>query len=161
MRSRLEATFAANMDRWGVDWTYEPRAYGAAGMRQWLPDFELQLTAQHVLVEVKGSLRATEAEGGRKVSRRDLQTRMSVAWETDPTLVLVIAEDEWTVVESNPMPGSVWAGATDGWRAAVFGSCRACNAKAVYALTKRGTLSGPACCGSRDVAVFYPFRRQA
>jgi hypothetical protein len=40
MRSRLEARYAAGLDRQGVRWAYEPRAY-ANGQGQYLPDFEL------------------------------------------------------------------------------------------------------------------------
>jgi hypothetical protein len=40
MRSRLEAGFAAWLDRGLVAWTYEPRAY-AGENGQYLPDFEL------------------------------------------------------------------------------------------------------------------------
>lgn len=57
MRSRLEAGFAAWLDRWHFDWTYEPRAY-ASELGQYLPDFELSavstLGAQYtVFIEVK------------------------------------------------------------------------------------------------------------
>lgn len=39
MRSRLEASYAQNLDRLGVCWEYEPQCFaGPAG--QWLPDFK-------------------------------------------------------------------------------------------------------------------------
>ena len=38
MRSRMEAHFAADLDAAGLDWEYEPRAYGGP-KGQWLPDF--------------------------------------------------------------------------------------------------------------------------
>ncbi len=40
MRSRLEAKVAAQLDSFGIDWIYEPRAY-ANGFGQYLPDFQL------------------------------------------------------------------------------------------------------------------------
>lgn len=41
MRSRLEAGFAVWLDRWKVEWTYEPRAFADA-TGQHLPDFTLE-----------------------------------------------------------------------------------------------------------------------
>lgn len=45
MRSRLEAAAAANLDREGVRWTYEPRCF-ASGSTQYLPDFEVSYPAE-------------------------------------------------------------------------------------------------------------------
>jgi hypothetical protein len=42
MRSRLEAGFAAWLDRVGIDWAYEPVAFGHPEHGQYLPDFELR-----------------------------------------------------------------------------------------------------------------------
>jgi hypothetical protein len=38
MRSRLEADYAAELDRWGYRWEYEPECF-ASSDGQWLPDF--------------------------------------------------------------------------------------------------------------------------
>ena len=40
MRSRLEADFAANLDRQGISWVYEPVCYASRG-GQYLPDFQI------------------------------------------------------------------------------------------------------------------------
>lgn len=40
MRSRLEAGFAAWLDRWDVNWTYEPQVFANA-TGQYLPDFKI------------------------------------------------------------------------------------------------------------------------
>lgn len=48
MRSRLEADFAAYLDRTGQDWGYETECL-ASDEGQWLPDF----TVDHILMEIK------------------------------------------------------------------------------------------------------------
>lgn len=141
MRSRLEATFAANLDRVGISWEYEPRAYAAPGMRQWLPDFRLQLTSRITVgglvgdqtiayVDVKGSLRGRESEGGRQgVRRRRLMTRMSVLWESEPDALLVIAEDEAT--EANPAGRLLWVGSRAAWQLGAVMVCPRCRRSAL------------------------------
>ena len=42
MRSRLEALFAEELDRWGIGWTYEPECF-AGPDGQYLPDFKLDI----------------------------------------------------------------------------------------------------------------------
>jgi hypothetical protein len=141
MRSRLEAIVAANLDRVGVEWEYEPRAYAAAGMRQWLPDFELQLTFQHALIDVKGSLGETVVDWATRL--RGLQLLMAVAWESDPALVLVIAEAEEAKLVGRPR---LYAGTPQGWSHAYLTLCPGCQATAVMWLTP----TRPAwsrCCG--------------
>ena len=56
MRSRLEATYAARLDRAGLTWSYEPRAYGAKGRRQYLPDFEVTFRGTTMFVEVRPTI---------------------------------------------------------------------------------------------------------
>jgi hypothetical protein len=51
MRSRLEAAFAAHLDRAGCPWTYEPHCFASAA-GQYLPDF-LAMTDPPIYVEVK------------------------------------------------------------------------------------------------------------
>lgn len=58
MRSRLEAGFAMWLDRWKLDWDYEPCAF-ATEQGQYLPDFRLNSVevighgSREVYVEVK------------------------------------------------------------------------------------------------------------
>ncbi len=60
MRSRLEARYAASLDRLGVDWSYEPMCF-ADSVSQYLPDFELHRLGRHMYVEVKPSDSLAEA----------------------------------------------------------------------------------------------------
>jgi len=53
MRSRLEATFAAGLDKLGIVWQYEPRCF-ADETGQYLPDFEIALGDKtQCFIEVK------------------------------------------------------------------------------------------------------------
>lgn len=82
MRSRLEATFAELTDRLGVQWEYEPRAYGAMGRRQYLPDFEIRLKdgkfSYYVEVRPTPDLAYLAME------------RMTVIWESEPDAGLIV-----------------------------------------------------------------------
>lgn len=85
MRSRLEARYAAWLDRIKVRWEYEPRCF-ADDTRQYLPDFLLHdiLILQgprRVYVDVK----PTEAH-----ATVELIHRMAVIWETDPDAFLAV-----------------------------------------------------------------------
>lgn len=52
MRSRLEADYAAYLDRAGVAWEYEPTCFaGPSG--QWLPDFRHGKPGSYTYVELK------------------------------------------------------------------------------------------------------------
>lgn len=42
MRSRLEAGYAAWLDRWFFEWDYEPCAFSSPEGRQYLPDFRVR-----------------------------------------------------------------------------------------------------------------------
>lgn len=83
MRSRLEADFAAFLDRGGVEWEYEPVCF--AGPRgQWLPDFRVLFNGTRIYAEIKPeSLRGDQID--------QTLERMSVAWLTEPTAVLHLA----------------------------------------------------------------------
>jgi hypothetical protein len=75
MRSRLEADYAAALDRIGADWEYEPECF-ASGDGQWLPDFYVN----GVWTELKPSdLTATEIAAQIR--------RISVIWESEPEAV--------------------------------------------------------------------------
>jgi hypothetical protein len=81
MRSRLEATFAETTDSVGIRWEYEPRAYGAKGRRQYLPDFEIWLeSGARFLVEVRPTPELAYLA----------MERMSVIWESEPDAHLII-----------------------------------------------------------------------
>ena len=97
MRSRLEATVAAQFDRWRYDWAYEPRAYGSkAG--QYLPDFVLFVNGRPAsVVEVKGRI-AGEAF--------QILDRMEIVWDSEPDVFLVLIDaaairaGEWREVDA-------------------------------------------------------------
>lgn len=91
MRSRLEAGYAAWLDRRGWDWSYEPRAFGSeAG--QYLPDFQVNDVQVRIpgqeprtstaFVEVKPSYAGLDHD---QVARR-----MAVIWESDPDALLLL-----------------------------------------------------------------------
>jgi hypothetical protein len=97
MRSRLEADFAAWLDRTGQDWAYEPKCFaGSAG--QWLPDFEHRRGGLQY-IELKPYERSWESKGQQPDYTtwmeivgiiEDLITRVSVAWESEPDAHLMI-----------------------------------------------------------------------
>lgn len=84
MRSRLEARYAAWLDKAGATWTYEPCAF-ADGASQYLPDFRVdhvQLFARDhtVYVEVKPTAeQALDAIDG-----------MTPIWASEPDAILVV-----------------------------------------------------------------------
>lgn len=84
MRSRLEATFAEVTDRIGVRWEYEPRAFGAKGRRQYLPDFELFFGKPDEPVRVYVEVRPTPEQAYLAMEQ------MSVIWESEPDVMLLI-----------------------------------------------------------------------
>lgn len=99
MRSRLEATVAAEFDRDGIEWTYEPRAF-ANEYGQYLPDFVLEPVAERrsrVYLEVKPTMELAYF----------VMPRMQVIWDTDPDamLVIVVGQD---VVLSAMLPARKW-----------------------------------------------------
>lgn len=101
MRSRLEAWFAADLDRLEFGWEYEPRCY-AGPNGQWLPDFEYFDGGQQVLVEVKPSPLQKWA------SCRD---QMEIAWESDPgaTLLLWTPDDYAVTRDGQWLRGRTWS----------------------------------------------------
>lgn len=52
MRSRLEATWAAVLDNYGIEWVYEPEGYELSDGTLYLPDF--YLPRANMIFEVKG-----------------------------------------------------------------------------------------------------------
>lgn len=85
MRSRLEADFAAFLDRAEAEWEYEPECF-AGPHGQWLPDFRATLPGgPPTYFEVKPeSLSPDQVD--------PVLERMAIAWLTEPaaTLQLVI-----------------------------------------------------------------------
>lgn len=84
MRSRLEAKVAAVLDKWDVEWLYEPRAY-ANVKGQYLPDFQLlaregrafdHLNFMEVRPTLEGAYRA--------------MTQMAIIWDSEPDAFLII-----------------------------------------------------------------------
>ena len=86
MRSRLEADYAAHLDRNGETWEYEASCFASDG-GQWLPDFRVGET--RTLQEVK-SAHLLEREEGENlglavIDRIDkILKRMTIAWQSEP-----------------------------------------------------------------------------
>lgn len=85
MRSRLEATFAAEMDEAGAVWVYEPRAYANA-RGQYLPDFQVleydgRAMPQPMFFEVRPTV---------ELGMQALE-RMAIIWDSEPTAELYVA----------------------------------------------------------------------
>lgn len=72
MRSRLEARFAAFLDRAGFAWEYEPRAF-ASERGQYLPDFRVISAdgGRDLYVEVKGA-EPSDDEAARLMRRMEI-----------------------------------------------------------------------------------------
>ena len=87
MRSRLEAKYAAWLDRVNIRWTYEPKCY-ASEAGQYLPDFELHGVhllgvERTVFVEVKPTVAAV---GGKATALNWCE----ILWATHPGAFLLI-----------------------------------------------------------------------
>ena len=90
MRSRLEAGFAAWLDKMRVEWAYEPKAFGGSE-GQYLPDFyvpQLCLIGQNeprsapAYIEVKPVLPYDD--------QARLARRMAVIWKSEPEAHLIV-----------------------------------------------------------------------
>jgi hypothetical protein len=78
MRSRLEADFAAFLDRASAEWEYEPVCF-AGPNDQWLPDFRARMSdGPWTYFEIKPTLGQAS----------DALDRMVVVWLTDPSAYL-------------------------------------------------------------------------
>lgn len=120
MRSRLEADFAASLDRAGRPWEYEPTCF-AGENAQWLPDFRTPYgdARTDVYVEVKpaGIMRDLDAKGGGAFERYadEILTRMSVAWLSEPDTPLMLAfwsygadDPDFAVLGLHDFPWQAW-----------------------------------------------------
>lgn len=111
MRSRLEASFAAILDRYQLQWEYEPMCY-ASPRGQYLPDFrvhslfapygpECDVRDVPCFIEVKPYVE----------DERILQRRMEIIWATEPRaeLMLVFGDDrEMYVAHGYEGDGGAW-----------------------------------------------------
>lgn len=119
MRSRLEADYAAYLDRDGVTWEYEPECF-AGPNAQWLPDFRAALGGEPAYVEVKpaGMFLGEDVDYIDRVD--EILARMSVAWLSEPDAPLMLAL--WTYGASDPdlsvygmrgVPWQAWSAGSD------------------------------------------------
>ncbi|MES2211328.1 MAG: hypothetical protein V4515_14290 [Chloroflexota bacterium] len=107
MRSRLEAKFAAFLDRSGLSWQYEPRAY-ADETGQYLPDFLIP-GKPPTFIEVKPTIDQAEAA----------MEAMPRIWSSEPTAVLEIYFGDTPVILATkpgrsrfePVQGNDWRAA--------------------------------------------------
>ena len=84
MRSRLEADYAAALDRDGETWEYEPKCFGGPD-GQWLPDF--RVGSDGVYTEIKPAyLIEWDTDSVIDVYERvdKILRRMTVAWLSEP-----------------------------------------------------------------------------
>jgi hypothetical protein len=100
MRSRLEADYAAHLDRYGYRWEYEPECF-ANGEGQWLPDFGSSF-ADHgplaMFTEVKPAepLKRLIAGCSDFVEHVDAVLRkVEVAWSSRPDALLELVFWQW------------------------------------------------------------------
>jgi hypothetical protein len=89
MRSRLEADYAAWLDRKGHTWEYEPECFASTD-GQWLPDFRVKRTGDFPvdLIELKPAGRLAEDYTSGEIDKH-LQ-RMTIAWMSKPECALVL-----------------------------------------------------------------------
>lgn len=111
MRSRLEAGFAAWLDQWGIKWEYEPEAYAAAGLGQYLPDFRLinlrtNFRRVDALVEVKPD---SFWEGGSEADPfRYLDRCSQILSDNGIDELLVVSPKGVSVMEWDDAAGMYW-----------------------------------------------------
>lgn len=90
MRSRLEADYAAALDRDGEPWEYEPTCFGGPE-GQWLPDFRIGHSGTYVEVKPAYLMAGDMEELGDAYDRVDkILRQMSAAWLSDPDASLML-----------------------------------------------------------------------
>lgn len=109
MRSRLEASWAAYLDRMGLSWQYEPAAY-ADVQGQYLPDFRVEDGDGCKHLEVKGVVHDYES----------LRRRMETIWRSEPETTLVMVEGAPESHTHTPA-GHGWWEACKTWQRGWFG----------------------------------------
>lgn len=138
MRSRLEAAFAAALDRGRVHWQYEPCAYQAPDGAQYLPDFRVRISIYHdvlaaaptdanVYIEVKPTSLAMCEVSNSKVMR--------AIWHSEPDALLLAAAPA-------DLAGALLTAPSGITHPMSWGSCRRCER--LHLLT-RGLQK---CCGT-------------
>lgn len=102
MRSRLEARYAAWLDKHGFDWEYEPKCF-ATDEGQYLPDFRITVhfagQDRTAYIEVKPTwARSREA---------NIRGCAEIIWASDPEALFIneIAESEWSMLFLPPRWG--------------------------------------------------------
>lgn len=111
MRSRLEASYAQDLDRRGIKWEYEPQCF-AGPIGQWLPDFSLAIPGQPVYVEVKpAGMYGDAADGDPWAALSKVMLQMEVVWASDPKAMLLLVLWEYPSFSDAEFTG--WSG--DGW----------------------------------------------
>lgn len=115
MRSRTEALYAADLDRLGHDWDYEPMCF-ADERGQYLPDFVVEKdTKSKIFIEIKG-----------KISELlPILDQMSIVFGSEPSAELLLVEysTSRTWVGTTEIGGHIlWQSSEDEFRRVV---CRA------------------------------------
>jgi hypothetical protein len=98
MRSRLEAGYAAWLDQWNFDWTYEPNAF-ASERGQYLPDFRLDAVRcswladpATVYVEVKPpTIWGDDGDGGLTPAFVKQMAHCRIIHDNEPDAVVLLA----------------------------------------------------------------------
>src|SRR6266702_3725204 len=92
MRSRLEADYAAYLDRTGRTWDYEPECFANAD-GQWLPDFRVKFSNTETFIELKPAGRVKDdclgVNPGVGVVDK-LLAQMTIAWASKPNAELIL-----------------------------------------------------------------------
>lgn len=116
MRSRLEADYAAKIDREGWEWAYEPECFGSED-GQWLPDFRVDNLGKSAgsvtYIEVKpyGLLDHWRDRGDCRERIEAIMGKMGIARETYPQCALMLefwgygGDDSATLLS---FPGKPW-----------------------------------------------------
>lgn len=116
MRSRLEAGYAAWLDRWFFRWDYEPCAFSSPTGRQYLPDFRVHNvrilcpgpSPVTVYVEVKPLAALQDPE-----RRRQVFDDLAIVREAEPGAVTILEVSDDTsartlLVDKHPAVEQMW-----------------------------------------------------
>jgi hypothetical protein len=115
MRSRLEADYAAALDRDGELWEYEPTCFAGPDC-QWLPDFRIGHDKCYVELKPRYLIDYDTDNVFDVYDRVDkILKRMTVAWLSEPDVPLALIF--WTYgAEQADAPLSIYAGRSGhGW----------------------------------------------
>jgi|SRR6185436_8372936 len=105
MRSRNEARFAQYLDSTGVDWVYEPRAYGGTN-GDYLPDFQLFERGHSLFVELKRPMDPEDMASAVELERA--MERMEIIWQSEPDAALMLVTGDHAILgEAGHWQGTV------------------------------------------------------